>query len=78
MTLRLSRSSPPIGLAFGVISLWGCASHDATAPGSHARLADAGASGPIIGLAGKCLDDKGDATDDGNKIQLYRCNGSEA
>ena len=35
-------------------------------------------TGPIVGLAGKCLDVAGGATADGTKIQLYTCNGSTA
>ncbi|WP_229068141.1 ThuA domain-containing protein [Actinoplanes sp. DH11] len=35
-------------------------------------------SGPITGLAGKCLDVSGGATADGTKIQLWTCNGSAA
>jgi hypothetical protein len=34
------------------------------------------ASGPIVGLAGKCLDDLGGSTADGNPIVLSSCNGS--
>jgi type 1 glutamine amidotransferase len=34
--------------------------------------------GPIVGLAGKCLDVAGGATANGTKIQLYTCNGSGA
>jgi len=35
-------------------------------------------AGPIVGLAGKCLDVAGAGTADGTKIQLYTCNGSGA
>ena len=35
-------------------------------------------TGPIVGLANKCLDVNGGATADGTKIQLYTCNGSAA
>ncbi|MEV4619884.1 carbohydrate-binding protein [Asanoa sp. NPDC049573] len=35
-------------------------------------------SGPIVGLANKCLDVRGGATADGTQIQLYTCNGSAA
>jgi hypothetical protein len=38
-----------------------------------------GSSGSaFVGLAGKCLDDNGDGTADGNKIQLWDCNGTDA
>lgn len=46
-------------------------------PGGSVGAALAG-GGPIVGLAGKCLDDSGDGTDDGNKIQLWDCNGTDA
>ncbi|WP_305783483.1 PQQ-dependent sugar dehydrogenase [Symbioplanes lichenis] len=35
-------------------------------------------TGPIHGLAGKCLDVAGGASADGTKVQLYTCNGSAA
>jgi hypothetical protein len=35
-------------------------------------------NGPILGVAGKCLDDSADGTADGNRIQLWDCNGSAA
>jgi glucose/arabinose dehydrogenase len=35
-------------------------------------------TGPVVGLAGKCLDVAGGGTADGTKIQLYTCNGSAA
>lgn len=36
----------------------------------------AGATGPIAGLAGKCLDDSGSGTADGNPIILWPCTGN--
>ncbi|MEH0842081.1 ThuA domain-containing protein [Micromonospora sp. CPCC 205711] len=38
----------------------------------------AGGTGPIKGLAGKCLDVRGSGTADGTQIQLYTCNGTAA
>jgi glucose/arabinose dehydrogenase len=38
----------------------------------------AGGAGPIVGLAGKCLDVAGGASADGTKIQLYTCNPTAA
>ena len=35
-------------------------------------------TGPVTGLAGKCLDVNGANTADGTKVQLYTCNGSGA
>ncbi|MER5457672.1 PQQ-dependent sugar dehydrogenase [Micromonospora sp. NPDC002389] len=37
-----------------------------------------GGTGPITGLAGKCLDVRNAATADGTQIQIYTCNGSAA
>ncbi len=36
------------------------------------------ATGPIVGLANKCLDVAGSGTWDGTKVQLYTCNGTNA
>lgn len=36
------------------------------------------ASGPITGIGGKCLDNNAAKVADGNKIQLYSCNGTKA
>ena len=35
-------------------------------------------TGPIIGIASKCLDDYHSGTTNGNRIQLYTCNGGAA
>ncbi|GAA1886561.1 ThuA domain-containing protein [Asanoa iriomotensis] len=35
-------------------------------------------TGPVVGLAGKCLDVRNGGTADGTQIQLYTCNGSAA
>ncbi|RKN19053.1 DUF1080 domain-containing protein [Micromonospora musae] len=35
-------------------------------------------TGPVRGLAGKCLDVRNSATADGTQVQLYTCNGSAA
>ncbi|MDI6098788.1 PQQ-dependent sugar dehydrogenase [Actinoplanes sp. NEAU-A12] len=35
-------------------------------------------AGPVVGLAGKCLDVSGGGAADGTKIQLYTCNGTGA
>jgi type 1 glutamine amidotransferase len=37
-----------------------------------------GGTGPVVGLANKCLDISGGNTADGTKIQLYTCNGTNA
>jgi type 1 glutamine amidotransferase len=48
----------------------------------NVRIKELGAppvqSGPVRGLAGKCLDVSGAGTADGTKIQLYTCNGTNA
>ncbi|GIE74748.1 glycosyl hydrolase [Actinoplanes philippinensis] len=38
----------------------------------------AGGAGPVVGLAGKCLDISGGGAADGTKVQLWTCNGSGA
>lgn len=38
----------------------------------------ASATGPITGIGGKCLDNAAARVADGNKIQLYSCNGTKA
>ena len=35
-------------------------------------------AGPILGAAGKCIDDAGASTDNGSAIQLFTCNGTGA
>jgi hypothetical protein len=35
-------------------------------------------AGPILGAAGKCIDDAGASTDDGTAIQVFTCNGTTA
>jgi hypothetical protein len=55
----------------------GSSASDAERDGKQAAaLSSSGA--PIVGLAGKCLDDAGDGTADGNRLQLYTCNGTDA
>src|ERR1035441_1617490 len=43
---------------------------------SHAAVE--AATGPITGIAGKCLDNRGNLKVDGNEIQLWQCNGDAA
>ncbi|MGH3714094.1 MAG: lectin [Micromonosporaceae bacterium] len=40
--------------------------------------ATSGATGPITGLAGKCVDVAAAGTGDGTRVQLYTCNGTAA
>ncbi|MFH8787068.1 CAP domain-containing protein [Streptomyces roseoverticillatus] len=35
-------------------------------------------SGPLVGLAGKCLDVRGGVRDNGTPVQLFGCNGTES
>ena len=35
-------------------------------------------AGPILGAAGKCIDDAGASTDNGSAIQIFTCNGTGA
>ncbi|BCJ63704.1 PQQ-dependent sugar dehydrogenase [Polymorphospora rubra] len=37
-----------------------------------------GGTGPVVGLAGKCLDVRSGATADGTQVQIYTCNGTAA
>ena len=43
-----------------------------------ARAATVGATGPITGYEGLCLDDRSASTADFNPIQVYTCNGTSA
>ena len=43
-----------------------------------ARAATVGATGPITGYEGLCLDDRSASTADLNPIQVYTCNGTDA
>ena len=56
-----------------------CSSPGSSGPALEQSAAPLVTGAPIVsGLAGKCLDDRGDATDNGNKIQIWRCNGTSA
>ncbi|MBV8529173.1 MAG: ricin-type beta-trefoil lectin domain protein [Candidatus Dormibacteraeota bacterium] len=48
-----------------------CAGANVFAPPVHAT----GPTGPITGLAGKCVDDSGSGTKNGNPVILYHCTG---
>src|ERR1700745_295306 len=50
----------------------------ATATTHHAQAATTGATGPITGYEGLCLDDRGASTADFNPIQVYTCNSTNA
>jgi predicted alpha-1,2-mannosidase len=66
-------------LDFGLSSTasdWG--SDPADAPPSFDVGPATPATGPITGLAGKCVDVNQSATDDGTAVQLWTCNGSGA
>ncbi|HZR49192.1 MAG TPA: RICIN domain-containing protein [Streptosporangiaceae bacterium] len=49
-----------------------------TAAAHHARAATVGATGPITGYQGLCLDDRSASTALFNPIQVYTCNGTNA
>ncbi|MFI9004197.1 ricin-type beta-trefoil lectin domain protein [Streptomyces sp. NPDC053541] len=49
-----------------------------TATFTWAGTAASAPTGPLTGLAGKCLDVAGAATADGTPVQLYTCNGTAA
>ncbi|RLK13528.1 glucosylceramidase [Micromonospora sp. M71_S20] len=50
----------------------------ATFTWSGSQSGGGGRTGPIVGLAGKCLDVAGADSADGTAVQLYDCNGSAA
>jgi parallel beta-helix repeat protein len=68
-----------VGLASSLVFTSACAvGQSADARSSSGEALSSSAPGAINGLDGKCLDDSGDGTGDGNKIQLYDCNGTDA
>ena len=44
----------------------------------HVQAATVGATGPIVGYQGLCLDDRSASTANFNPIQVYTCNGTNA
>ena len=44
----------------------------------HSQAATVGATGPITGYQGLCLDDSGASTANFNPIDVYTCNGTNA
>jgi hypothetical protein len=73
LTTSLAAGSGPVYLSFTGTGTGGLFDVD-----SFTLNRPSGGSGPIRGLAGKCLDVNGSGTADGTKIQLYTCNGSGA
>ena len=60
-------------------SVAACSSSGTNEVGSDESAAALSAGSPIkSGLTGKCLDDQGDQTADGTKIELWDCNGTGA
>jgi len=49
-----------------------------TAAAHHAQAATVGATGPIVGYQGLCLDDRSALTTNYNPVQVYTCNGTNA
>jgi hypothetical protein len=49
-----------------------------TAVAHHAQAATVGATGPIVGYQGLCLDDRSASTANLNPVQVYTCNGTNA
>ena len=48
-------------------------------PWTVTAAADSGPDGPVrLNLGGKCLDDTGDSSANGNKVQMWTCNGGPA
>jgi hypothetical protein len=65
----------PLALGFG---LAGCVSAATSTGASTANLSNGSAATIVSAVGGRCLDDNGDATADGNKIQIWACNGTSA
>lgn len=61
-------------VAISVLELAGCT----TGGADRTAVAALAGSAPIIGLAGKCVDVDHARTDDGTKIQLWDCDGTDA
>ena len=68
MRCRLLAVLAAVALTFGF----------AIATTHRAQAATTGATGPITGYEGLCLDDRGASTADFNPIQVYTCNGTDA
>jgi Ricin-type beta-trefoil lectin domain len=60
------------------VFMFACASSESTDEDVANSAVVTNASPITSGLTGKCLDDSKDATTNGNKIQLYTCNGTGA
>ncbi|MFI1255356.1 CAP domain-containing protein [Streptomyces netropsis] len=60
-------------------SIWGALALAALGVTALPASAQAAAqAGPLVGLAGKCLDVRGGVRDNGTPVQLYGCNGTES
>jgi hypothetical protein len=73
----LRRADTRVSLLATLAALAGCAS----SPGeknADAQSTITGGSPVVSAIAHKCLDDSGDQTENGNKIQLWDCNGTDA
>jgi Ricin-type beta-trefoil lectin domain/Glycosyl hydrolases family 16 len=78
---RTSLTVAKVLISAGIVTLTGFAAGFSGAPAglaAHASLASATATiptGPITGVGGKCLDNAGSFTANGNTIQLWDCDG---
>src|ERR1700728_3929840 len=61
-----------------VALVFGLGTAAATYRAQSATAATVGATGPITGYEGLCLDDRSASTADFNPIQVYTCNGTDA
>src|ERR1700722_3825982 len=70
---------PALLSILGLLGLAGCSAPASTEGEGGTSSLTAVAGTPIVsGIGAKCLDDSGDQTANGNKIQLWQCNGTGA
>ncbi|MEY9892475.1 hypothetical protein ABIA31_006152 [Catenulispora sp. MAP5-51] len=74
MSLTLTQRSARWAVALAVAA----APAFTTIAAAPAAQAAAGATGEIVGIAGKCVDDAGGSTQNGTKIEVWDCNGTSA
>ena len=63
----------PLTVTAGVVALVVAAL--VSGPAARTPAVAASVSGPITGIGGKCLDNAGGATSNGNPVQLWTCDG---
>jgi hypothetical protein len=71
-------TNPPAGTTSLYLTFAGTGTAALYDVDSFTFVTGGGGTGPVKGLAGKCLDIRGGATANGTQAQLYTCNGSPA